>query len=130
MPTPIPARTPYSPAQIGDQFNAQTARIELAKIARAMSPMQTRTEVVSTLVRATDDTLLINTDAGNRTVILVPAHQLQWLRVQIKNVGANIANVVGTIDDVVATTIALAPYDAVVLQSDGVDWWILSLYRA
>ena len=120
---PIPARVPYYPPQIGGKFDAQTARTELAKISRAIAPTQTRTVVVNATVAATDDTLLVNTTSGNLTVTLLPAAQVMWLRVQIKNTGTHVAIVSGTVDGIGSMT--LGPEDAIVIQSDGVSWRLL-----
>ena len=119
---PIPARVPYSPPQIGETFGAADARTQLALIARAISPSTTRTVVAATTIKATDDLLLCNTTAGGFTVTLLPANQVQWLTITIKNIGTGTVTLSGTVDGTLNPT--LAQYKLYTIQSDGAAWWI------
>ena len=119
---PIPARVPYSPPQIGETFGAADARTQLALIARAISPSTTRTVVAATTIKATDDLLLCDTTAGGFTVTLLPANQVQWLTITIKNIGTGTVTLSGTVDGTLNPT--LAQYKLYTIQSDGAAWWI------
>ncbi len=124
MPTPTPVRRKYYPPQIGKQFDAQTARNELAKIADALLPMVTRTLMTDGILAGTDDTVLCDTTALGFTLTIPIASVLMWLKVTIKNVGSNTLTLPGDpIDGMSGRT--LAPLEWLTIQSDGVAWWII-----
>ena len=120
----FPARVGFTAPQISPTYDPQQLRTVLNEIARAIPPTITRTVTTATTITATDDTLLVDTTGGNVTVTLPAANQVQFLPVTIKNIGTNSTVFSGTIDGNSALT--LAQYDVVVIQSNGVGWWMLS----
>lgn len=126
MPTPIIARKPYSPPQVGSSYDPQFLRTQLALIAQAISPTITRTVTAATTIAATDDTILCDTTAGNFPVTLLPPGQVQFLKLTLKNIGPGIVTLNGTIDGVVNPTLAVQ-YATKTIQSDGVAWYLLSV---
>ncbi len=95
--------------------------------------VQTTTQVGAYAVAATDDVVLVNTNAGSFDVTLPNANVVTGRRVTVKRITTS-ANVVtvksagGTIDGVAAGTgIALAggSLNAITVVSDGTNWWII-----
>ena len=95
--------------------------------------VQTTTQVGAYAVAATDDVVLVNTNAGSFDVTLPNANVVTGRRVTVKRITTS-ANVVtvksagGTIDNVAAGTgIALAggSLNAITVVSDGTNWWII-----
>lgn len=120
MPTPIPARVPFSPPQVPQRYDPTFTRTQSANLARAISPMVTRTAVADTTVKATDDTIVMDTTGGPLTLTLLMASQLMWLRVQIVNRGTYALVVVGTIDGML--NVSIPPGGSLTIQSDGTAW--------
>ena len=114
------ARVPYFPPQVPSEYDPQFERTQFANIARSIPPTVTRTVTANATIAATDDTILVDTTAGAITITLLPANQVQFLRVQIKNIAASICTLSGTIDGTSSWT--LSHYQSITIQSDGVSW--------
>lgn len=119
--TLIPARVPYSPPQLGRDYNATELRTALGNLARSVSPMTTRTTTVDTTATVTDDLIVCETTALVDISVTLPAvAQVQFLRVTIINVGAGTVTVLGTVSGSADPT--LAQWKSMTVQTDGVRW--------
>lgn len=118
IPTPIPARYPYQPPQIGAQYTAEQMRAQFAQISRALVPMTHRSVTAATRITIKDKLLLCN---GTFAVELLPAYQAMWAEITIKNVGAGVITLTGTVDGVTNPTLATR-YAAKTIMSDGRTW--------
>ncbi len=120
---PIQARVPFTPPKVPAQYTQQWLQMRYGDIARAIPPVVTRDVVADTIVSTTDATLLCDTGAGDIDVELLPANQVQYLPLTIKNIGAGTVTVTGTVDATVDPT--LAQWEWMVIQSNGVGWYLL-----
>lgn len=119
----IPARVPYTPPELGTQYNRQEVRTQLGNIARSVPPQVTRAVTADTTVAVTDDLLVCDATGAAIAVTLPPPGQVQFLRVTVKriNSGAHAVTVVGTVDGTVDPSLG-SQWAAITVQSDGTRW--------
>lgn len=118
--TTIPARAPYTPPQLGREYNAAEIRTALGNLARSVSPMTTRNVSAATEADVTDDLIVCDTTGGNFAVTLPVAGQVQFLRITILNIGTGTLTVAGTVSGSVNPT--LAQWKSMTVQTNGTIW--------
>lgn len=120
MPSPIPARVPYTLPTVPAVYSGLWWRTQIAKLTQSITPQTTRTVVADTRPTTQDDLIVCDTSGGDISVTLEAAVQQQFLRVTIVNTGAGTVTVVGTVSGVASPT--LTQYQAITIQSDGSEW--------
>ncbi len=118
--TLIPARVPYTPPELGAQYNRTEVRTALGKLSLSVPPMTTRTVTAATIVNVADDLIVCDTTGGNFAATLPAPAQVQFLRVSIINIGSGTLTITGTVSGAVNPT--LAQWKSAILQTDGVRW--------
>ena len=130
MPIPIQARPTYLPPQSPKQYDPMWLRGQLGAIARALPPNLTREVTAADTLRAADDLVLCDASGGAFAFTLLPADQVQWLRVTIKRTSAagtvTITAASGDTIDGAATVALSARYAARTLMSDGATWHVMA----
>lgn len=121
---PIPARAPYTPVQLGREYNAADVRTAIAAVARSVPPQITRNVIAATDATTADGTIVADTTLTNFAVTLPPPAQVQFLSVAIINIGSGTLTITGTVSGAVNPT--LAQWKSKVVQSDGTRWFTIA----
>lgn len=116
----IPARAPYTPPQLGREYNAAEVRNAIGNLARSVPPQITRNVTAATEATTADGTIVCDTTGGNFAVTLQPPAQVQFQALTIVNIGSGTLTVTATVSGSANPT--LAQWKSMTVQSDGVRW--------
>lgn len=127
MSKPIVVKPPYTRRGVPTAYDAGWFTEEFGNIQRAIPSLAIKTIIADYKPTSLDHTLLGDASGGVFTVILPLASQAQGLYLVIKKTDAsgNAITVKGTVDGATNPTLS-AQYDAITIQSDGVQYYLLS----
>lgn len=119
----IAARSPYTPPELGQQYNRSEIRTALGNLSRSVPPQITREVTAATTIETSDDLIVCDATGGAFSVTLLPADQVQFLKVTIKRIngGGNAVTVAGTVDATVNPSLG-SQWASITVQSDGTRW--------
>lgn len=120
---PIPARSPAQVGQLPEKYDRSSIRNWITPIAAAIPPYTSRNVSAATTIDVTDDLIVCDATGGAFTVTLLPADQVQFLKVTIIRIngGGNAVTIGGTVSGAVNPTLG-SQWSSITLQSDGIRW--------
>lgn len=119
----IAARMPYSAPEPPVEYKSTWFRTQLTRLSQALLPQVTRHVIAATTITIQDDTIVCDATAGAFAVTLLPADQVQFLKISIKRIngGGNAITITGTVDGSVNPTLG-SQWSSITIQSDGTRW--------
>lgn len=117
---------PYAKRGVPHAYDAGWFTLELGNLQRAMPSIAIRTVRSDYVPTSLDSTVLVDASAGPVTIAVPKAPQAQGFRLTIKKIDAsgNAVMVSATVDATTNPTLA-TQYDAMTIQSDGLQYYLL-----
>lgn len=126
-PAIITLQPPYAKREPPPQYQSGWFAMELGNVQRAIPSIAIRTVTADDTPTSRDGTLLVDASVAPITIHLPKAPQAKGFRLTIKKIdgSGNAVTLEATVDATTNPTLN-AQYDAMTIQSDGVQYYLLS----